>query len=89
MKEFDKFAVKGRGISSMTLSRYTSILDGYINPTITEERKQMIDFSDPFYYGGSVMVVRKADVDPSLLDEIPPLSLLREFIGGCTFDEED
>ena len=29
------------------------------------------------------------DVDPELLDEIPPLSLLREFIGGCTFDKED
>ena len=29
------------------------------------------------------------DVDESLMDEIPPLSLLREFIGGCTFDEED
>ncbi len=27
------------------------------------------------------------DVDPSLLDEIPPLSLLREFIGGCTLEE--
>ena len=29
------------------------------------------------------------DVDPQLFNEIPPLSLLREFIGGCTFDEED
>ena len=28
------------------------------------------------------------DVDRSLLEEIPPLSLLREFIGGCTLDEE-
>ena len=28
------------------------------------------------------------DVDASLLDEIPPLSLLREFIGGCTFDKD-
>ena len=27
------------------------------------------------------------DVDESLLDEIPPLSLLREFIGGCTMEE--
>ena len=27
------------------------------------------------------------DVDPSVLDEIPPLSLLREFIGGCTLEE--
>ena len=29
------------------------------------------------------------DVDESLLDEIPPLSLLREFIGGCTLDHDD
>ena len=48
MKEFDKFAVKGRGISSMTLSRYTSILDGYINPTITEERKLNVAQMDVF-----------------------------------------
>ena len=27
------------------------------------------------------------DLDPALLDEIPPLSLLREFIGGCTLEE--
>ncbi len=27
------------------------------------------------------------DVDESSLDEIPPLSLLREFIGGCTMEE--
>ena len=29
------------------------------------------------------------DVNESLMDEIPPLSLLREFIGGCTFDHDD
>ena len=28
------------------------------------------------------------DIDPEVLDEIPPLSLLREFIGGCTIDKE-
>ena len=27
------------------------------------------------------------DVDESVLTEIPPLSLLREFIGGCTMEE--
>ena len=27
------------------------------------------------------------DVNPELLNEVPPLSLLREFIGGCTLDE--
>ena len=48
MTEFEKFALKGRGISSMTLSRYTSILDGYINPTITEERKLNVAQMDVF-----------------------------------------
>ena len=48
MTDFDKFAVKGRGISSMTLSRYTSVYDGYINPTITEERKLNVAQMDVF-----------------------------------------
>jgi len=34
--DFEKFAVYGRGISSMTLDRYKS---AYINPTIIEERR--------------------------------------------------
>ena len=48
MNEFEQFAVRARGISSMTLSRYTSILDGYINPTITEERKLNVAQMDVF-----------------------------------------
>jgi len=40
--------MKGRGISSMTLSRYTSVLDGYINPTITEERQLNVAQMDVF-----------------------------------------
>jgi len=48
MKDFDHFAVKGRGISSMTLSRYQSVYDGYINPTITEERKLNVAQMDVF-----------------------------------------
>ncbi|MBQ7750731.1 MAG: ATP-dependent Clp protease proteolytic subunit [Bacteroidales bacterium] len=44
-KEFEKFAVKDRGISSMTLHRYTS---AYINPTITEERKLNVAQMDVF-----------------------------------------
>jgi uridine kinase len=27
------------------------------------------------------------DIDPETLNEIPPLSLLREFIGGCTIED--
>ena len=48
MTEFDKFAVEGRGISSMTLSRYTSVYDGYITPPITEERKLNVAQMDVF-----------------------------------------
>ena len=33
-----------------------------------------------------------ADMDfavaPEILDEIPPLSLIREFVGGCTLEKE-
>ena len=32
-EEFKKFAVKGLGLSSMTLDRYQSATDAYINPT--------------------------------------------------------
>lgn len=28
------------------------------------------------------------DFDPEMMDEIPPLSLLREFVGGCTAEKE-
>ena len=48
MTDFERFAVKGRGISSMTLSRYSSVVDGYINPTITEERKLNVAQMDVF-----------------------------------------
>lgn len=37
--EFNKFAVKGRGLSSMTLQRYEQVYDGYITPNIIEERQ--------------------------------------------------
>ena len=48
MNEFEKFAVKGQGIGSATLSRYASTLDAYINPTITEERKLNVAQMDVF-----------------------------------------
>lgn len=35
--------------------------------SITEERKKSIDFSAPFYEGANILVVRKSDVDPSIL----------------------
>ena len=46
--EFNKFANMGRGISSMTLHRYESALDSYINPTIIEERKLNVASMDVF-----------------------------------------
>ena len=38
----------GRGISSMTLHRYESAVDSYINPTIIEERKLNVASMDVF-----------------------------------------
>lgn len=48
MKEFDKYASLERGISSMTLHRYESVYDSYINPTIIEERKLNVASMDVF-----------------------------------------
>lgn len=49
MNEFEKFASKGRGISSMTLDRYgKAVSDSYINPTIIEERKLNVASMDVF-----------------------------------------
>ena len=39
MTDFEKFASLDRGLSSMTLSRYQSAQNAYINPTIIEERR--------------------------------------------------
>ncbi len=48
MDEFRKYAVHNRGISSMTLQRYTSVLNNYISPTIIEERQLNIATMDVF-----------------------------------------
>ena len=48
MNEFEKFATKGRGLSSMALDRYRNVVDGYINPTIIEERKLNVASMDVF-----------------------------------------
>ena len=48
MKEFNKYARLEHGISSMTMHRYESVLDGYINPTILEERKLNVASMDVF-----------------------------------------
>ena len=46
--EFLKFANQGCGISSMTLHRYQSVMDAYINPQIIEERKLNVASMDVF-----------------------------------------
>lgn len=46
--EFRKYAVKHRGINSMTLHRYTSAVSNYISPTIIEERQLNIATMDVF-----------------------------------------
>jgi ATP-dependent Clp protease, protease subunit len=48
MDDFRKYAVHHRGISSMTLQRYTSVLNNYISPTIIEERQLNIATMDVF-----------------------------------------
>ncbi len=48
MREFDKYANKEHRISSMTLHRYESVMDSYINPTIIEERKLNVASMDVF-----------------------------------------
>ena len=46
--EFLKFANQGRGISTMTLHRYQTATDRYINPTIIEERQLNVASMDVF-----------------------------------------
>ena len=46
--EFNKYARLEQGISSMTLHRYESTVNGYINPSIIEERKLNVASMDVF-----------------------------------------
>ncbi|MDR0713440.1 MAG: ATP-dependent Clp endopeptidase proteolytic subunit ClpP [Bacteroidales bacterium] len=46
--EFQKYAVKHAGINSMTLHRYRRITDGYISPSIIEERQLNVAQMDVF-----------------------------------------
>jgi len=45
--EFEKYA-RGQGISSMKLNSYTSLAQGYISPTIIEERQMNVATMDVF-----------------------------------------
>ncbi|MBE0650130.1 MAG: ATP-dependent Clp endopeptidase proteolytic subunit ClpP [Bacteroidales bacterium] len=46
--EFRKYALKHRGISSLTLDRYNSAYSNYISPTIIEERQLNVAQMDVF-----------------------------------------
>ncbi|MBQ6081553.1 MAG: ATP-dependent Clp endopeptidase proteolytic subunit ClpP [Bacteroidales bacterium] len=46
--EFEKFAVKDRGISSLTLDGYRKIVSSYMNPMIIEERQLNVAQMDVF-----------------------------------------
>jgi ATP-dependent Clp protease, protease subunit len=46
--EFRKYAVHHRGITSTSLNRYESVAQGYISPTIIEERQLNIATMDVF-----------------------------------------
>ena len=48
MKEFEKFATKHCGISSLRLHDYQAIQSAYINPMILEERQLNVTQLDVF-----------------------------------------
>ncbi|HBI80542.1 MAG TPA: ATP-dependent Clp endopeptidase proteolytic subunit ClpP [Bacteroidales bacterium] len=48
MNEFEKYAIKQKGINSLTLHQYTSMSNGYISPTIIEERQLNVATMDVF-----------------------------------------
>jgi ATP-dependent Clp protease, protease subunit len=47
-KEFEKFAMGKKGISSLTMHRVSSIYNNYISPTIIEERQLNVASMDVF-----------------------------------------
>lgn len=47
-EDFNKYAVKHRGISSMSLHKYTSAFTNYMSPTIIEERQLNVAQMDVF-----------------------------------------
>lgn len=48
MNDFRKYATKHLGINSITLDKYTSIMNNYISPTIIEERQMNVATMDVF-----------------------------------------
>lgn len=48
IKDFNKYATGHKGISSLSLEHYTSVLNSYISPTIIEERQLNVAQMDVF-----------------------------------------
>lgn len=48
MNEFEKYATKHRGISSLSLQRFGAVTNSYISPTIIEERQLNVATMDVF-----------------------------------------
>ena len=48
MTEFEKYAVRGRGISSLSMYRFNSLYASYMNPMIIEERQLNVAQMDVF-----------------------------------------
>ena len=48
MTEFEKYALRGRGISSLSLHRFNSLYASYMNPMIIEERQLNVAQMDVF-----------------------------------------
>jgi len=46
--DFSKYALRHRGISSLTMHRYQKLVSGYISPTIIEERQLNVAQMDVF-----------------------------------------
>ena len=47
-REFERYARSEFGVSPMTMHRYSSVYDAYINPTIIEERRLNVASMDVF-----------------------------------------
>jgi ATP-dependent Clp protease, protease subunit len=47
-EEFNKYATKHRGISSLNLHKYQTVFDNYISPTVIEERQLNVVSMDVF-----------------------------------------
>jgi ATP-dependent Clp protease protease subunit len=67
MKDFDKYALKHAGISSLNMYRYTSVIESSITPYILEERQLNVQPLDVF---SRLMMERIIFLGTPIYDEI-------------------